>query len=143
MPLIEAIYATCALPLFYPPASVDGAHFVDGGVLDTLPIARAAERGADLIIAIDVGAGEVRDSRTRFRRVSSRSTTASLEIIGCARKRQQLQDWNGPALIYVRPNLDAFSTFDFGQTEFFLEEGYHATRAALIKAQLMSGAESA
>jgi hypothetical protein len=33
--------------------------------------------------------------------------------------------------VYVRPELDGYSTFDFGSTEYFLAEGYRATRAAL------------
>jgi hypothetical protein len=31
--------------------------------MDPLPVERAAERGADLILAIDVGAGPVKDSK--------------------------------------------------------------------------------
>jgi hypothetical protein len=48
-----------------------------------------------------------------------------------ARKRAVLDAWSGPPLLYVRPRLDGYSTFDFGSTEYFIEEGYRATREAL------------
>lgn len=136
VPLAEAIYASCALPLFYPPAAWNGEYFVDGGVLDGLPIDRAAERGADLIIAIDVGAGEVKDSADTVSKGLVAIHHRVLEITGWARKRSQLNSWNGPRLIYVRPDFEAYSTFDFGQTDYFLEEGYRATRDALAAAAL-------
>ncbi|MCI0433926.1 MAG: patatin-like phospholipase family protein, partial [Gemmatimonadetes bacterium] len=61
--LADAVYASCALPLFYPPADLEGELYVDGGIGDPLPIGRARERGADLVIAVDVGAGPVRDTK--------------------------------------------------------------------------------
>jgi NTE family protein len=140
VPLVDAIYATCALPLFYPPAEIDGEFFVDGGVRDGLPIELASQRGATLIIAIDVGAGEVRDSGDTVAKGLVAIHHRVTEIMGFARKREQLENWTGPRLIYVRPRLDEYSTFDFGKTEFFLEEGYRATRAALEGAGLLSAA---
>ncbi|MFS8639092.1 MAG: patatin-like phospholipase family protein, partial [Gemmatimonadota bacterium] len=41
VPLADAVYASCALPLFYPPAEIGGQHFVDGGVGDALAVERA------------------------------------------------------------------------------------------------------
>lgn len=130
-----AVYASCALPLFYPPAQIGDQHFIDGGVVDPLPIQRAADRGADLIIAIDAGAGKVRDSLDTVQNGLVAIHHRVMEIVGWRRKQQMLADWSGPRLIYVRPNLDGFSTFDFGQTSFFLEEGYRATAEALQSAR--------
>ena len=133
-PMNAAIYATCALPLFYPPIQVNGSWLVDGGLVNGLPIDRAAERGAERIIAIDVGAGQVRDSEDTIAKGLIAIHHRTMEIVGWRRKQEMLRTWSGPQLVYVRPKLDGFSTFDFGQTEFFLEEGYRATREALGKA---------
>jgi NTE family protein len=54
VPLHDAIYASAALPLYYPPAEFDGRYFIDGGILDPLPIQRAIERGAKRVIAVDL-----------------------------------------------------------------------------------------
>jgi NTE family protein len=133
--LAEAVYASCALPLFYPPAQIGESYFVDGGVVDPLPIERAAERGADLIIAIDAGAGKVRDSLDTVQNGLVAIHHRVMEIVGWQRKRIMLESWKGPRLIYVRPQLDGFSTFDFAQTSYFLDEGYRATREALDAAR--------
>ncbi len=143
VPLIDAVYATCALPLFYPPAALDGAFYVDGGVNDGLPVELAAARGATLIVAIDVGAGEVRDSGDTVANGLVAIHHRVAEIMSFARKRARLQNWTGPRLIYVRPRLDEYSTFDFGRTEHFLEEGYRATREALVTAGFLIPAQPA
>jgi NTE family protein len=134
--LVDSIYASCALPLFYPPAEIDGKYFVDGGVVDSLPVLRAAERGADLVIAVDAGTGKTRDSGDTVNKGLIAIHHRVSEIMGYRRKRAIIEAWQGPRLVYVRPQLHKYSTFDFGQTEFFLEEGYRATRAALEGAGL-------
>jgi NTE family protein len=131
VPLAQAVYASCALPLFYPPAEIYGETYVDGGVRDALPIRRAARRGAGLIIAIDVSAGEVKDSKDTVSKGLVAIHHRVMDIMIYTRKREQLLDWTGPELIYVRPRLDGFSTFDFDRTEYFLEEGYRATADVL------------
>ncbi|HEX7088962.1 MAG TPA: patatin-like phospholipase family protein [Longimicrobiales bacterium] len=131
LPLADAVYASCALPLFYPPAELDGRFYVDGGVGDSLPIRRAAERGADLIIAVDVAAGEVKDSLDTVSKGIVAIHHRVFDILSYARRRQQLDAWDGPPLVYIRPRLDGYSTFDFSRTKYFLEEGYRAAREAL------------
>ncbi|MGH7467478.1 MAG: patatin-like phospholipase family protein [Longimicrobiales bacterium] len=143
VPLIDAVYATCALPMFYPPAAVNGEFLVDGGVNDGMPLELAAARGATLIIAIDVGAGEIRDSEDTVAKGLVAIHHRVTEIVGFARKQAKLQNWNGPRLIYVRPRLDAYSTFDFGRTDSFLDEGYRATREALVEAGYLRPPEAA
>jgi NTE family protein len=132
--LAEAVYASCALPVFYPPAEIGDRLYVDGGVRDALPIQRAAERGADLIIAVDVAAGPVKDSKDTVSKGLIAMHHRVFDIMGYARKRAMLDAWSGPELVYVRPALDGMSTFDFTRTAYFLEEGYRATRYALAAA---------
>lgn len=129
--LAQAVYASCALPLFYPPAEIYGETYVDGGVREALPIQRAAARGADLVIAIDVSAGEVKDSKDTVSKGLVAIHHRVMDIMVYTRKRDALLSWTGPELLYIRPRLDGYSTFDFDRTEYFLEEGYRAARDAL------------
>jgi NTE family protein len=129
--LADAVYASSALPVFYPPAEIDGRYYIDGGIGDALPIRRAAERGADRIIAIDVGSGGEVDAARTVAQGMVAVHHRVVQIMGGRRKRAQLEAWSGPELLYVRPSLDGYSTFDFASTDYFLEEGYRATRAAL------------
>ncbi|WP_018349306.1 patatin-like phospholipase family protein [Longispora albida] len=41
-PLIPALLASCAVPGLWPPVPIGGEHYVDGGVVETIPIGRAA-----------------------------------------------------------------------------------------------------
>src|SRR6266513_2648103 len=57
--LVDALYASCALPLYFPPLEADGRRLGDGGLRAVLPLgpARELERDADLFVAVHVGPG--------------------------------------------------------------------------------------
>jgi NTE family protein len=54
-PLIPALLATTAVPGLLPPVTIDGEHFLDGGLVDSIPVARAVELGARCIVVLQVG----------------------------------------------------------------------------------------
>ena len=131
--ITTAVVASCALPVFYPPVEVDGRFLVDGGVGDNLPIDYAVSRGADLIIAIDVGAGGEKDAEKIVGQGMVAIHHRVTEVMGYPRKIARLKRYQGPPIIYARPRIEEYSTFEFGQTEFFLEEGYRATKEAIAR----------
>jgi len=47
------LMASCAVPLGYPPVRIGGRLYVDGGLLDVLPVWAAAEMGATQVIAVN------------------------------------------------------------------------------------------
>ncbi|HEY1573010.1 MAG TPA: patatin-like phospholipase family protein [Pseudonocardiaceae bacterium] len=53
--LIEAVLASCALPGVFPPVRVGDEHFVDGGLVNSIPLGRAVQRGADTVWVLHVG----------------------------------------------------------------------------------------
>jgi NTE family protein len=129
--LQDAVTASCSLPLFYPPYLLQGRHYVDGGILDPLPLEHAVLLGADRIIAVDVGVGGVRNAAAIVSEGLIAIHQRVTEVMGTPRRLRLLRTWSGPPLLYIHPRLEAYSTFDFGHTETFLEEGYRATREAL------------
>ncbi len=133
VPLPEAVYASSALPVFYPPAKVNGMHLVDGGVMDTVGITRAAERGADLIIAVNTSAGRTKDAADTVEKGMIAIHHRVMDIMAYARRQAVEDAWLGPRVIHVRPKLEGYSTFDFDAVDYFLEEGYRATRDALAR----------
>jgi hypothetical protein len=54
-----------------------------------------------------------------------------MQVTGYARRQAALAAWSGPPLVYVRPRLEGYDTWDFKSTEYFLEEGYRAAVEAL------------
>jgi NTE family protein len=54
-PLVEALLASSAVPALFPPVEIDGEHFYDGGLVNSVPLARAVELGAREIYVLQVG----------------------------------------------------------------------------------------
>lgn len=54
-PLIDAVLASSAVPALFPPVEIDGEHFYDGGLVDSIPLGRAIGLGADAIYVLQVG----------------------------------------------------------------------------------------
>jgi NTE family protein len=131
LPLADAVYASSALPVFYPPHVVDGHAYVDGGIADTLPLARAADEGAARIIAVDVGAGGKADVGSLLDHGMIAVHQRVVAIMMAERRREAVTQWAGPPLVYVRPRLAGYDTFDFEHIPYFLEEGYRAVSEAL------------
>ncbi len=54
-PLVEALLASAAVPALFPPVEIDGEHFYDGGLVNSVPLGRAVELGAGEIYVLQVG----------------------------------------------------------------------------------------
>lgn len=54
-PIVEPILASAALPAVFPPVTIDGERYIDGGVVDNVPISRAVALGAQRIYVLHVG----------------------------------------------------------------------------------------
>ena len=54
-PLVDAIVASSAVPGILPPVRIDGEHFIDGGLVNSVPLDRAIALGADEIFVLHVG----------------------------------------------------------------------------------------
>lgn len=54
-PLVDAILASCAVPGILPVVELGGEHFIDGGVVNSIPVGRAVIRGATVIYVLHVG----------------------------------------------------------------------------------------
>ena len=64
--LIDAVLASCALPGVFPPVQIDGEHFFDGGLVNSIPLARAVQAGADTVWVLHVGRVEEALTVPRF-----------------------------------------------------------------------------
>jgi len=129
--LAEAVYASAALPMFYPPAQMNGGAYVDGGVEHPLALERAAEMGATGIIGVDVGSGETASTPEILKKGMLAVHERIFGMMTWRRRRDLLTHWDGPPLLYVRPRLDGYEAFDFDHAEYFVQEGYRATKEAL------------
>ncbi len=65
--IFDALRASVAIPIIFPPWEVNGQLLIDGAVSDPLPIDVAIQDGADIIIAM----GFTIDNRSRFRSMTA------------------------------------------------------------------------
>ena len=145
VPLIDALTASCALPLFYPPVFIGGRPYADGGLRAVLPLEAAALVPARMIVAVDVGPGfdelALGGQPTGLPPVVETHNEA-LGILMAEQTRSAVALYRlspgRPPLVYVRPRVERGATFRVDQVQRYVEEGYVATRAAL--AGLNSGA---
>jgi ferredoxin len=56
----DAVTASCALPGIFPPREIGGRAYVDGAVIENLPVRLAASLGSGPIIAVNVAATSIR-----------------------------------------------------------------------------------
>ncbi len=53
--LVSAVLASSAVPGLLPAVERDGLHYLDGGIVDSIPIRRALDHGAGTVFVIQVG----------------------------------------------------------------------------------------
>src|SRR5262245_46972604 len=110
--LSDALYATCALPLYFPPLEADGRRLADGGLRAVLPLnaARQLEPDADLFVAVHIGPGFDEHSAeagtpkpSKIPRVIQTHGEAMWAMMADQTERE-VAAWpkDGPRLIYVR-----------------------------------------
>lgn len=125
----DAVYASCALPGFYPPGVIKGRLCVDGGVLDNLPVSIAA-RGMDAVIAVDTGSSDLEPENdiltAGFASIYVRAATTMMHALQLA----PFATWTRPPMILIRPKVNHIGWFSFSHTEELLEAGYTAAMDA-------------
>ena len=66
----QALLASMAIPGIFPPVEIDGAKYVDGGLVNPVPVSAVSALGADIVLAVKLpappGDGE-ESSHGRFR----------------------------------------------------------------------------
>lgn len=135
VPLAEAVYASCALPMYFAPARIADDVLVDGGILDVFPVRRALEWGAERVIGVDVGSDFLPPDPGYFDQgmIAIHDRVLNLNLQG--QRARCIEEVKDSPLVYIRPKIGHLHSFDFERTQFFLEEGYRAAREAIRDAE--------
>ena len=54
-PIVDAVLASAAVPGLLPPVEIGGEHYIDGGIVNSIPVSRAVALGAKRIYVLHVG----------------------------------------------------------------------------------------
>jgi NTE family protein len=54
-PIVDAVLASAAVPGLLPPVEIAGEHYIDGGIVNSIPVSRAVALGATRVFVLHVG----------------------------------------------------------------------------------------
>jgi NTE family protein len=121
-PLARAIRASCAIPGVFQPVEFQGRLLVDGGTVDNLPVTVAREKGADIVIAVDIGQNVMNYNITNFVDV----TLQAMHIMFNENVSQQRR----AADILISPAVGNVAMMDFTQKKRLMQAGMEAGQQA-------------
>lgn len=140
--LVQALLASTALPGFLPPVRVGGEEYIDGGVVNNVPVSKAYELGAKKIYVLDVGHIE------RERPTPKRPYEVLMQAVSIARAHRFRTELNevpeGVELVRM-PNVDPgrIRFDDFSRSSELMDRAHRLSAAFLDKAASGSLLESA
>jgi len=134
-PLIDALYASCALPLYLPPQTIGGRRLGEGGLRAVLGLDAARLVPADLVVAVDVGPGFDEPPATKQAAIPPlvRAHGEAIRVMMAAQTERAIAAWpkDAPKLIVVRAVAEREATFDVSSGQRFFDAGYRETKRAL------------
>lgn len=148
-PLVEAVLASCAVPGLLPPVELGGEHFVDGGLVNSIPVGRAVALGAQEVFVLQVGRVE---HPLRPPRLPWEVAMVAFEIARRHRFARDMADLPPGVAVHVLPSgsapAETAGTWKqlrhrtFGQTADRIERAYAASSRYLEKVLDSSGSGS-
>jgi NTE family protein len=122
--LHDALRASAAVPVVFPPVEIGGRLLVDGGLSDNLPVSVVKGMGVDIVIAVDPSSRlERKESLTTLLGVMDQSVSIPV--------RRETERQAALADVVIAPDVSPFSFSDFDRMEDIIEAGANAARAAL------------
>jgi NTE family protein len=125
--LSDALRATMSLPAIFSPVRRDGQIYVDGGLIDNLPVDVARAMGADIVIAVHLETPPIKaDEALSAFSVLQRSVSVVISV-------NELESMK-KADILVRVHTEDYTSIDYQAAKKIIEVGYAGAkeRAALL-----------
>jgi NTE family protein len=119
----KAVHASSAIPGVFNPVDHQGKFLVDGGVVENLPSSVARERGADIVIAVDISENVINFNITNLIDVMLQSVTImSSENVKYTRRN---------ADVLITPAVGDVGMLDFSQKKRCMQAGIEAAQKAM------------
>ena len=136
-PLVDAVLASCAVPGLLPPVRIGDTHFLDGGLVHSIPVGRAIALGARTVYVLHVGRVERPLSPPR------RPWEVGLVAFEIARRHRYVEEMasvpEGTRVVVLRSGMEdtPLVTVRYRDTRRIgarIERAYQASRAVLEEA---------
>lgn len=122
-PVARAVRASSAIPGVFQPVTHMGKLLVDGGVVDNIPISVAREKGADVVVAVDISENVGNTKITNLVDVLLQAANIMFALNVEHSKRD--------ADVLVSPSVGDVAMLDFSQKKRCMQAGMEAARAAV------------
>ncbi len=145
-PIADAVCASAAFPGILAPVRIDGRYYLDGGLLDPVPVDAARQLGATHVIAVDLAADEPflssdtmpqsRHNALFFRFISIAEQQQIFRVAARAigimcQQIRLVQAARYPADVTIRPAVGKIGLMDFALAALAFAAGEQAARDAL------------
>lgn len=130
-PLDIALRSTMSLPGIFSPVRHEGHIYVDGGLLNNIPVSVAKEMGADIILGIHL---EVAPLKPDASLASFQVLGESIAAVIAANEREAMKD----ADLVVTVPLQEFTSSDYDKADAIIRAGYDAAKASAEKLSNLS-----
>ena len=129
-PLVDPILASAAIPAVFPPVEIDDHRYIDGGVVNEIPISRAVELGAKRLYVLHVGLYD------RPPRQARRPIDMLVQAFFIARRHRFRRDLAAlpdgvEAVVLPTGSSGGIGIFDFTRTAAMIADAHAATSAVL------------
>ncbi|HWR73598.1 MAG TPA: patatin-like phospholipase family protein, partial [Nitrospirota bacterium] len=122
-PITKAVRASSAIPGVFQPVEHQGKLLVDGGVVDNIPISAAREKGADIVIAVDISENVTNFNITNMFDVMLQAVNIMFNENVVYKKKD--------ADILIVPSVGDVAMLDFTQKKRCMQAGIEATQKAM------------
>ena len=122
--LVEAIVASCSIPVLFSPKIIDGVHYVDGGVLKNFPVSTINEE-CEKVIGINASPLVADEYKLNILNVATRSYQFMF-------KANIIHDKELCDLLIEPVDMGNYDPFDIDKGREIFELGYKTARQILI-----------
>lgn len=119
-PVGRAVRASSSIPGVFTPVFYQNMTLVDGGVVDNVPVDVARAKGADLVIAVNIGKNVVDKNVNNILDI----TLQAVNIMSYEISKFKVQG----ADILIEPNVGEVGMMDFTQKEYCMRAGMEAAQ---------------
>jgi len=127
--LAKAIRASSAIPGIFVPVTFGNRLLIDGGVTNNIPCDIARQKGADIVIAVNIS-----------KYIREYEINSLIDIIGQS-VNIGMHELSKTKLKYadvvIEPDTKGVSMFDFSQKKRLMEEGIRATKNTIPRIKLL------
>jgi predicted acylesterase/phospholipase RssA len=139
VPIHDCVVASCAIPGIFPPKRINRYHFVDGSLVDTLPIKVAVYLNSQIIIGVYLESFDKDRARTTPPSGIAEVLMQSQSILSRSIFKHNMRHFQEAPIVLVVPKVGEFGMFQFEDNEALVHEGERAAFEAFLHHPLLEG----